>query len=89
MENDKSMKYAHSGIIHVARSRPMVTAEYAQHGNPAVRRAAEFMACIAGLPEQETARVRQLADNALEFMPFREIEECIELWQRDRSLAVR
>ena len=76
---NKSMKNAHRAIIHVARMMPAVTARFSKHGNPAVRKAAEHMNYIAGMADQDTARQYQSANDALYYMPFPQIEECLAL----------
>jgi hypothetical protein len=76
---DSSMKNAHRAVIHVARMMPAVTARYANHGNSAVRKAAEHMSYIAGMADQENARQYESANDALYYMPFPQIEECLAL----------
>jgi len=79
MATSTSQRNAHRAIIHVARMMPAVTARYAKHGNPAVRRAAEHMSYIHGMADQETARQHASANDALCYMPFAQIEECLVL----------
>ena len=76
---DTSMKNAHRAVIHVARMMPAVAARFAKHGNPLVRMSAAHMNFIAGIADQETARQYQCANDALYYMPFPQIEECLAL----------
>lgn len=75
-----TMANAHAAVIFAARHDKALMDRFATHGNPAVRKAAEIMAYLAGMADQETARHQATAENALYYMPMPQIEELLRAY---------
>ena len=71
---------SHEAIIYISRHMPEVLARFRNHGNPVVRRAAEVMIYIHGMPDQDTARQHQSVEDCMYYMPIAQIEECLDIY---------
>ncbi len=79
MANTETLAHANKAVQKAADD-PATMERFHRHGNPAVRRAAEVMNQIASnhaRNDYNPARNHQIADDALFYLPFAQIEEII------------